>query len=152
VSPAIPIKAPTAFFVGSTSDVITTDNTNKVMRWSFNAGQWSSREIYHGENVVFYAEPDASGDRLIILEQITLDNLGAGAVYSVKARQTWFELGSGNFFMATFNTDTNVGLFSPSGDVRGGWTRVSFPIIPLSKLEALCGGEPFAALPPGKTG
>ena len=129
---ALPVRSPTsAFFVGSTGDVVTTDFTNKVIRWSFDAGRWSSREIYHGENQVYYAEPDATGDLVIVLEH-SVGDTDVGALYSVKARQTWYDLGSDYKWLgAAFNTESNVA-------VSAHWKWIgSFPILPLSKLEAL---------------
>jgi hypothetical protein len=128
----LPVQSATsAFFAGSSGDVVTTDLTNKVMRWSDDARRWSSREIYHGENAIVYAEPDATGDLIIVLEQLVGDTV-VGALYSVKARQTWYDLGSDYKWLgAAFNTESNVA-------VTAHWKWIgSFPILPLSKLEAL---------------
>jgi len=55
--------------------------------------EWRSWEVFHGDNDIGYAEPDETGDRLVIIEHHVGDN-ETGILYSVKARQIWYDLGS----------------------------------------------------------
>ena len=131
VAPA-PVSSPmSAFFVGSTGDLVTTDLSNKVMRWRFEQGHWRSWEVFHGDNDIGYAEPDETGDRLVIIEHHVGDN-ETGILYSVKARQIWYDLGSDYKWLGvTFNAPANVAV-----SAHWKWTG-SFPLLPLSKLKSL---------------
>ena len=104
-----PRQYTSAFPVGPGPDIITTDTSHAVLRWHKDpeSGAWSSRQIYTGDNPVTYAEPDATGDRLLITE-----NLGAkvsiGFLYSVSAHQRWFELGTDTQYDEAFSSDLGI--------------------------------------------
>ena len=58
--------------------------------------------------------------------------MNVGTLYSVKGRQSWYDLGSDYKWLGTaFNTESNVAVSAHSK-----WIGF-FPIMPLSKLETL---------------
>jgi len=136
---AISITRPaSAMFVDAAGqEIITTNYTNQVFRWKQDAPgkPWDSTEIYRGDNPILSAEPDATGDRLIILEAI-----GGGAVhglfYSLRAREAWFDLGSDYKWLGATFTDKSDIVVSEHWK----WARV-FPMLPLSALAALADKE-----------
>ncbi|MEO8669260.1 MAG: hypothetical protein ABI399_12130, partial [Bauldia sp.] len=82
-----------AFFVGPDHDIISSSETRQVLRWHGGDDKWTSREIYRGEHPVIYAEPDADGSHLIILEKLNDDEIHR-FYYSVRARRLWRDLGT----------------------------------------------------------
>src|SRR5262249_14807274 len=83
--------------------VITADQTNEALSWTEGTdGNWKSTAIYAGERPVIYAEPDATGSRLIVLED-SGDNFVHGLFYALDARKAWYDLGTEyKFLNATF--------------------------------------------------
>jgi hypothetical protein len=136
---AISIARPSsAMFADSAGQqIITTDYTNQVFRWRQDAQgkAWLSTEIYRGDNPILSAEPDAAGDRLILLEGI-----GGGAVhgvfYSISARKVWLDLGSDYKWLGATFTDKSDIVVSEHWK----WARV-FPMLSLSALAALADKE-----------
>ncbi len=107
----VPVKfASSAFPVGATGDVITASWGEPVRRWHWDGArrQWSSQEIYSGDDPVFYAEPDATGRRLLLLESTGGGGV-QGVLYSVPGRQRWIELGDDyKWFGEAFSEDGGV--------------------------------------------
>jgi hypothetical protein len=128
----LPVDSPSsAFFVGSTEDIVTTDGGNRVIRWSYRDEQWISQELYHGDNPVFYAEPNDTGNLLIILEYLSGGTV-VGTLYSVKAGKIWYELGSDYKWLgATFINPTDIGVSKGQK-----WVNV-FPVLSLEELKNL---------------
>jgi hypothetical protein len=80
-------------------------------------------------------EPDAVGDRLILIEQVGGGNVH-GFMYSVSARKVWFDLGSDYKWLgAAFTANSEIVVSE-----HGNWKRV-FPILSLSALVALADKE-----------
>jgi hypothetical protein len=109
--------------------IVIANFTNSVRLWRRGAGgAWSSTEIYSGDYPVRYAELDATGGRLIVME----DRGGAdvaGTLYSVEAQTKWYDLGSDYKWLgATFTGGSDVVVSEHST-----WTHV-FPLLPLSAL------------------
>jgi hypothetical protein len=124
----IPGEMTSAFFIGSSSSVATTDRSNRVLLWK-NAGSgkaWTSSELFRGNNSVVYAEPDSTGTMLLLLELI--EQTVIGSLYSVTAKQTWFDLGSEyKWLSATFSGRQEI-IVSKAG------SRVAWAIPSLSEL------------------
>ncbi len=121
-----------ALFAGPAGEAIVTANfTNGVRMWRPGpAGQWSSTEIYSGDHPVRYAEPDATGARLIVIEDMGGGDV-AGTLYSVDARSTWLDLGSDYKWIGAAFTSTSDVVVSNHDT----WTRV-YPLLRLSALVA----------------
>jgi TIR domain len=123
-----------ALFVGADgSRIMTTDGTNRVLLWTHDANKdaWQSAEMYRGDNPIIYAEPDATGDRIILIE-----NLGEGDVhgllYSVGAREIWFDLGTDYKLLgAAFADNANIIVSEHES-----WKR-TFLLLSLSALATL---------------
>jgi hypothetical protein len=105
----LPQKLSVAFPLDN-GDLIAATWGEPVRRWHRDAaaGTWSSKEIYSGDDPVFYAEPDVTGNRLLLLE-----NTGGGGVqgvlYSVPARERWMELGNDyKWFGEAFSDDGGI--------------------------------------------
>jgi hypothetical protein len=99
-------KPATAFFAGESYDVVTANSTDRVLRWSFVDGAWRSREVYHRDEAsVFYAEPDRSGDDLLVVEMMR-GGLTDSLYYSVAFQQPWRDFGVNSY-----------GLFNRGGDI-----------------------------------
>ena len=106
----LPGKFSSAFPVGPDHDIVTTDYTHAVLRWHKDAasGTWSNQEIYNGDNPVFYAEPDDTGNRLLLMESLSGGDV-KGFLYSVPARQRWIDLGSDyKWFGEAFSEDLGI--------------------------------------------
>ena len=123
-----------AFFVGAKGEHLVTANyTNSVLLWTADATgkTWKGREIYRGDYPIHYAEPDSTGDRLILIESRGVGD-AHGLLYSVSARQIWYDLGSEYKRLGA--------AFTPKFDVAVAhsmtWTQV-FPNMPLSALTAI---------------
>jgi len=83
-----------AFFIGADNDIVTTDGGLTVSRWRKDAsGHWNKNLIYEGSLEVRYAEPDRTGGRLLIIEQVD-QTVPGSFLYSLQAGQRWVELGS----------------------------------------------------------
>jgi hypothetical protein len=137
-----------AFFVPGTGDVVTTDGSNRVLRWKREESEgkyrWnSSRQLYQGNRQIIYAEPDATGDRLLLIEG-TDTNVVRGFLYSVRARQEWFDFGRG--IRIAFNDKQEVVVSE-----RGAWTKV-FPVLQLSELVELANNKLTPACRPVNQG
>ncbi len=125
-------------FVGPIGEkVVTTNATNHVLLWTQDAerGTWKSVEIYKGDNNIFYAEPDATGDRLILIERAGGGEVH-GMLYSVDARQVWLDLGSDYKWLGAAFADNATVIVAEHTT----WTRV-FPMLPLSAFTALADKE-----------
>jgi hypothetical protein len=123
--------ATSAFFAGPVGEkIVTADYTNSVRLWSQRGqdNKWASSEIYKGDNPVKFAEPDANGDRIIILEDV-----GGGAVhgllYSVGARDIWYDLGSDYKWLGAAFTNNSEVVVAEHWE----WNR-TYPVLPLSRL------------------
>ena len=123
-----------AFFVGFGGDsILMADYTNHVLLWKEVpiTKKWVSAEVYKGDNVVRYAEPDATGQRIILIEDVGGGD-EHGMLYSVPARQVWFDLGRDYKWLgATFADQSDVIVSE-----HWTWAR-AFPMLPLSGLAAL---------------
>jgi len=74
--------------------LLTTNWTEQVRRWSLmDDGGWASALVYSSESRLFYAEPNADGSQLILLEYVG-DGDTHGLLYSVTARSKWLDLGT----------------------------------------------------------
>jgi hypothetical protein len=131
----IPVSGPNSAFFADPSGqtVVTANDTNRVLLWKQSAQDksWSSSELYKGDNIIFYAEPDATGSRLILIEA-TGEGGAHAFLYSVGARQTWFDLGSEyKWIGATFTEKSDIAV------AHGGkWTGF-VPILPMSAQVTL---------------
>jgi hypothetical protein len=102
-----------AFFVGSTDDVITATNwnNNRVVRWRRGADGYVGETIYTGDRPVIYAEPDRSGKRLLLIESLG-NGYVQGLLYSLSAQKKWIDLVSNYKWIGV--------AFTASGDIRYG--------------------------------
>jgi hypothetical protein len=127
-----------AFFVGPDGNgILMTDYTNHVLLWKQDTATkaWASTEVYEGDNVIFYAEPDATGDRMILIESLGEGDVH-GILYSISAREVWFDLGTDYKWLgAAFANNSNVIVSE-----HFTWARV-FPLFPLSGFAALADKE-----------
>jgi hypothetical protein len=135
-----------AFFVGKSGDILTSNVTNRVLLWKGNGETWTSTELYRGESPIVYAEPDADGERILLLEVI-----GGGTVhgfmYSIKARQKWFDLGTDYKWLGAAFTDKHEVAVSKHNT----WTDV-FPVLPLSRLVEIAKKELTPSCQPARQG
>jgi hypothetical protein len=138
----IPLSEPptSGFFVGQSGDaIVTADDSNRVLLWKRDANnaKWVKTEVFHGEHSVLYAEPDADGERLLLIENVAVGSSEIhGFLYSIRARQEWFDLGNDyKFFGAAFTDNSEVVVSK-----HWTWTNV-FPVLPLSALVALANKE-----------
>jgi hypothetical protein len=127
-------------FVGqSTDSIVTTDFSNRVLLWKHDkdSGNWTSTEIFHGEHPIYYAETNAEGTQLLIIEDISGGNSNMrGSVYSIKSQQKWYDLGGDYKWLgATFINNSEIAVSK-----HGAWTNV-FPILSLSALVELAKKE-----------
>ena len=146
---AMPVSSPrSAFFVPGAGDVVTSDSDNRVLRWKRegNEGKWRSTELFRGEKPIIYAEPDTDGDRLLLIE-VTGGSGMRGFLYSVRARQEWFDLGSDYKWLGIAFTDKQEVVVSKHDT----WTNV-FPVLPLSALVELANKELTPACRPVNQG
>jgi hypothetical protein len=122
-----------AFFVPRTRAIVTADGSTKVLLWEFDAraNGWKSRELYRGENPIFYAEPDADAGNLILEDQVGKGETH-GFLYSVKANRQWFDLGRDYKWLGIAFTSRQEVVVSKHWN----WTNV-FPVLPLSTLVEL---------------
>lgn len=127
-----------AFFVPNTGEIVTSDGSSRVLIWKreMNQTSWQSTVLHFGENPIHYAEPDANGGNLILLENPTAGSTIHGLLYSVSARQKWFDLGEEYKWLgAAFNDKQEVVV---AHNTR--WTDV-FPMLPLNRLVELAKKE-----------
>lgn len=146
---AIPVSNPnSAFFVPRTGDVVTSDGGNRVLLWKpdRSEGKWRSIELFRGEKPIEYAEPGADGDRLLLIED-TGGRYLRGFLYSIRARQEWFDLGSDYKWLGIAFTDRQEVVVSK----HWAWTNV-FPVLPLSALVELAKKELSPSCRPTKEG
>jgi len=136
----LPANLTSVFPVGSGTGLLTSANDGAVtLVEKDGSGAWTATEIYRGDYPVFYAEPDATADRLLLIETIGGGDTH-GFLYSVPARQRWLELGSDyKWFGELFSADGGI-----AAGARGIQRYVDLP--PLSALVAetkgrLGGGE-----------
>jgi hypothetical protein len=126
----LPGSIATAFPVGDGSRILTSTydgGVNLIERDG--SGSWQTTEIYRGDYPVFYAEPDARLERLLIIEG-TGGGDARGFLYSVPAGERWLELGSDyKWFGEAFAEDG--GIASGAGGIN---RFVDLP--PLSTLVA----------------
>jgi hypothetical protein len=98
------------FFLGTGPSVITAFGGRPVVRWAYEEStkSWSASEIYRGDLPVRSAEPDATGKRLILREDLGRGNVSA-RLYSLEARRSWFDLGSEyKWLTAAFNINNEA--------------------------------------------
>lgn len=105
----LPGQIASAFPLGDGS-IVTTANEGAVNRWREDAeGAWAPTELYRGDFPVIYAEPDATADRLLLIETIGGGDT-RGFLYSVAAGARWLELGSDyKWFGEAFAEDGGIG-------------------------------------------
>ena len=73
------------------------------------AGGWTPTELYRGDYPVLYAEPDATADRLLLIETIGGGDT-RGFLYSAPAASRWLELGNDyKWFGEAFSEDGGIG-------------------------------------------
>jgi hypothetical protein len=137
----LPVSASSAFPVDD-GGIVTSSSEGAVRLWRKDeAGAWQSTELYRGDYPVFYAEPDDTGGRLLIIES-TGGGDARGFLYSIAAAGRWLELGSDyKWFGEAFSEDGG----SVSG-ARGAQRFVDLP--PLGTLVA----ETEARRPPPEPG
>ena len=128
----LPGRVNTAQFIGADNDVLTSDYGFIVKRWRLDpaeASGWSSREVYKADRPVFYAETDASGEKLLTIEAIGGGNT-QGFLYSLPTQSLWMDLGTDyKWFGAAFATDGRI--------VAGARGEISLIELPnLAKLVA----------------
>jgi hypothetical protein len=66
-----------ALFVGQSTDcIVTTDFSNRVQLWKHDkdSGNWIRTELFHGEHPIYYAETNAEGTQLLIIEDASGGN------------------------------------------------------------------------------
>ena len=134
----LPINAGSAFFVGRDgTQVLTSNSSNRVQLWQQEAstGIWASGEIYKGDSPIIYAEPDATGDRMIMIENRG-EGDAHGVLYSVTARAIWYDLGSDYKWLGAAFTDSSEVVVAEHGT----WMRV-YPLLPLSGFVALADAQ-----------
>ncbi|MCB1500359.1 MAG: toll/interleukin-1 receptor domain-containing protein [Bauldia sp.] len=131
----IPGRISSAFPVGDGSAVLVSSNEGAVLLLEKDAkGGWQSTELYRGDYPVFYAEPDATAKRLLVIES-TGGGDARGFLYSVPAAERWLELGSDyKWFGEAFADDGGI-----ASGARGIQRFVDLP--PLSALVAETAGR-----------
>jgi hypothetical protein len=99
----------TAFPVGDGSAILTSAYDGAVnLIERDGSGAWRPTELYRGDYPVFYAEPDAEAERLLIIES-TGGGDARGFLYSTLAGERWLELGSDyKWFGETFAEDGGI--------------------------------------------
>ena len=100
------VKPATAFFAGASYDVVTTNSTDRVLRWSLADGAWRSRELYQKDDAeILCAEPDRVGDDLLV-DMMMPGGITDSLYYSVAVQKPWRDFGSGAH-----------GVFDEHGDI-----------------------------------
>jgi hypothetical protein len=128
---SLPIAADSAFFAGASGEkIVIADNSTRVQLWTQRVtdNKWVSTELYKGDNPVIYAEPDANADRIILMESVGNGDVH-GLLYSVAARDAWFDLGADYKWLGAAFTDHSEVVVSE----HSSWKR-AFPVLPLSRL------------------
>jgi TIR domain len=127
----LPVEHPfSAFFWGPANDLIVANFTDRVFQLHRNGGSWATKEIYRGENPITYAEPNESLSQLILVEDEGNSDMH-GYVYSLKARETWTNLGwDYKFLDATFLPGNEIPVAK-----HGTWTAV-YSFASFSKMVA----------------
>jgi Novel STAND NTPase 1/TIR domain len=80
-----------AFFVGNTADIITSDWNNRVLRWHRTSAGYVSEEIYTGDYPILYAEPSKDEKWLLMVEDYGGGDVG-GILYSLSAQSKWMDI------------------------------------------------------------
>lgn len=115
--------------MGSRDDeIIASDYSNAVKLWKQDAAtaQWTSVDVYRGDNPISYAEPDAAGNLVIMFEDIGNGDVH-GFLYSLSAGRIWYDLGTDYKWLgAAFTSGPNIAVSE-----HWKWARV-FPIFSLS--------------------
>jgi hypothetical protein len=130
--------ADSAFFVDAAGGaIVATNGTERVFLWKPVGEEktWTGTELYNGDNPILFAEPDSSGERLILLEGVGEGEVH-GFMYSIPARQVWFDLGEDYKWLGAAFTEKSEIVVSKHGT----WTDI-FPMLPLSTLAALADKE-----------
>jgi hypothetical protein len=111
-------------------------------------GNWTPTEIFHGEHPIDYAETNADGTQLLIIEDVSGGNSDMhGSLYSIKPKQKWYDLGGDYKWLgATFISNSEITVSKHST-----WTNV-FPILSLSALVDLAKKELTEECRPKKEG
>jgi hypothetical protein len=117
----IPGNMLSAFFVGDSRSIVTADRSSSVLLWkpSATVGVWRSAELYRSNDRVIYAEPDATGSLLLLLEASGMSQV-SGSLYSLRANETWLDFGSEYKWLETSFTDTGEIIVSRQGS-REAW-------------------------------
>jgi hypothetical protein len=84
----------TIFFAGPEPTIISASGGEPVVKWVYDetTAAWTSSELFRGDLPVRSAEPDATGRRLLLREDLGHGDVSA-RIYSLEARRTWRELG-----------------------------------------------------------
>lgn len=108
---SLPGSANSAQFIGPDNDVLTSDYGFIVKRWRLDPTDpsgWSSSEVYKADRPVFYAEADASGEKLLTIEAVGGGDT-RGFLYSLPAQSQWMYLGTDyKWFGAAFASDGRI--------------------------------------------
>jgi hypothetical protein len=140
-----------ALFVGQSTDcIVATDFSNCVQLWKHekDSGKWIRTELFHGEHPIYYAETNAEGTQLLIIEDASGGNSDMhGSLYSIKSQQKWYDLGSDYKWLgATFINNSEIAVSK-----HGVWTNI-FPVLSLSALVELAKKELIQECCPKKAG
>ena len=120
-----------AIFSDPTGEGIVTANlTNQVLLWKRpeKGKNWISSEIYRGYNPIRYAEPDLTGQRLLLIEDEG-EGQQRGLLYSLNAQEPWLKLGTEYKWLGVTFTDKLEIAVSKHSE----WARV-ISIPPLSTM------------------
>lgn len=120
-----------AFFVGSTTDIVTAHWDNRVVRWRWSNEEYIGKQILASDYPVRYAEPNADGSRAIIMIDVGFGQV-ASYLYSFDARSQWYDLASNyKWIGVAFERHGHV-IFRSSGIFEG---EIKMALIPsLSEL------------------
>jgi TPR repeat protein len=138
-------SAQPSFFVGSSDDqIIVSDDSSAVQLWKLDPHtmNWTNTEIYRGDNPILYAEPDSTGDLIIMLEDVGSGEVH-GFLYSLSGRRIWFDLGYDYKWLgAAFTANSTIAVSE-----HWKWARF-YPLFPLGTFVALAEKELSAECQP----
>jgi hypothetical protein len=100
----------TIFFVGSGPTVIAASGGDPVWRWEYAEAtrRWNATEIYRSAFPIRSAEPDATGQRLLLKEDLDHGQVSA-RIYSLEAGRTWLDMGRDyKWLFAVFNANNEA--------------------------------------------
>jgi hypothetical protein len=101
----------TLFFLNAGPSLIAAGGDRPVVRWDYSEadGSWTATELYRGDLPVRSAEPDRSGRRLLLREEVG-DGDVTGRIYSLDAARTWRTLGREYKWLHLSFTETDEAL------------------------------------------